>query len=354
MALGPPIAGAGISDIRVSGHAYFPLGNRCAILVKGSGENVTNNEITRGASRARQWLRDNRLPFSDEIPLKASGVEFADGGHYGVEIPVVNNFKVLEATLGLLQSEGLPVTRFNETLGAFLLSDSEVSDMLDLCRESGVGMVFALGPRPEYDRKAAFYRGGFGASQGRRINNNDALAQSAEEAFRLTELGCRGLISYDLGVIRMLSDMVKAGVLPSDLVIKASSHCIVSNPLTAKVYHENGATNVTTMHDLGLPVLQDMRALSPELVIDLPTDVYGQKGGFIRFYEVAELVQICSPMMLKIGASAQSHPHDPVNENTIRQRVQRVALCLEYLNKSGLEAKYISDLSPQRALPVAV
>src|SRR5215813_2815881 len=228
-----------------------------------------NREIIRGAARGRKWLQENHLPYSDEIPLQASGGQFTEGGHYGIEVPVVNNFKVLQATLGLLQKEGLPVTRFNETLGAFLLSDSEVSDMLDLCRESGAGMVFALGPRPEYDRKAAFYRGGFGASQGRRINNNDALAQSAEEAFRLTELGCRGLISYDLGVIRMLSDMVKAGVLPSDLVIKASSHCIVSNPLTAKVFYENGATNVTTMHDLGLPVLQDMRTLSPELVIDL-------------------------------------------------------------------------------------
>ncbi len=315
---------------------------------------TVGTDIIRGASRARQWLHDNDLPYSDEITLEASGREFADGGHYGVEVPVVNNFKVLEATLGLLRKEGLPVTRFNETLGAFLLSDAEVQDMLALCRESGVGMVFALGPRPEYDRKAAFYRGGFGASQGRRINNNDAIAQSAEEAIRLTEMGCRGLISYDLGVIRLLSDMRRAGVLPADMMIKSSSHCIVSNPLTARVYHENGTNSVTTMHDLGLAVLQDMRKGSPELTIDVPTDVYGSKGGFIRFYEVPELVQICSPMMLKIGASAQSHPHDPVNENTIRQRVQRVALCMEYLDKSGLEAKYISELSPQRCVPVAV
>jgi len=308
----------------------------------------------RGASRARQWLRDNEMPYSDEIELEASGKEFTDGGHYGVEIPVVNNFKVLEMTLGLLKAEGLPVTRFNETLGAFLLSDAEVSDMLALCRESGTGMVFALGPRPEYDRKAAFYRGGFGASQGRRINNNDAMAQSAEEALRLTEMGCRGLISYDLGVIRMLSEMRTAGVLPADLIIKSSSHCIVSNPMTAKVYQENGTNSVTTMHDLGLAVLQDMRRMAPDLTMDVPTDVYGSKGGFIRFYEVPELVQICSPMMLKIGASAQSHPHDPVNENTVRQRVQRVALCLDFLQKSAVEAKYISDLSVERCVPVAI
>src|SRR5262245_56880499 len=98
--------------------------------------------VTRGASRARRYLIENDLPYSDEIELKPSGVEFADGGHYGVEIPVVNSFKVLDATLRLLQAEGLPVTRFNETLGAMLLSDSEVADMLGLCRENGAGMVF--------------------------------------------------------------------------------------------------------------------------------------------------------------------------------------------------------------------
>jgi hypothetical protein len=313
---------------------------------------TTQPAVVRGASRARRWLEEQGLPHSDEIDLRPSGGEFAEGGQYGVEIPVVNSMKVLEATLDLLQLEGLPVTRFNETLGAFLLSDAEVCDMLDLCRENGVGMLFALGPRPEYDRKAAFYRGGFGASQGRRVNNNDALAVSAEEALRLTALGCRGLIAYDLGVIRLLSDMRRAGLLPPDLMIKASSHCIVSNPMTSRIYAENGADSVTTTHDLGLAVLQEIRRGSPQLTIDLPTDVYGSKGGFIRFYEVPELVQICAPMMLKIGASAQSHPHDPVSENTIRQRVQRVALCLEFLEKAPFEAKYISDLSPHRCVPV--
>ncbi|MEW2444471.1 hypothetical protein [Micromonospora marina] len=315
---------------------------------------TSGTEVMRHASRARAWLRDNGLPYSDEIPLRVSGAEFDAGGHYGVEVPVVNSLRVLEATLGMLRAEGLAVTRFNETLGAMLLSDSEVTDMLTLCRENDVGMVLALGPRPEYDRKAAFYRGGFGASQGRRINNNDALAQTVEEAIRLTELGCRGLIAYDLGVIRVLKEMRGAGVLPADLMIKASSHCAVSNPVTARIYQENGADSVTTMHDLGLAVLQDMRRVAPGLTMDVPVDVYATKGGFIRFYEVPELVQICSPMMLKIGASAQSHPHDPVNANTIAQRVQRVALCLEYLARSGIEARYVSHASPHRCLPETI
>lgn len=311
----------------------------------------TNSEVTRGASKARRWLKENNLPYSDEIPLEASGGEFAGGGQYGVEIPVINSFKVLEQTINLIKKHGIPVTRFNETLGAFLLSDSEVKEMLAICRENGLGMVFALGPRPEYDRKAAFYRGGFGLEQGRRINNNDALALSVEEALRLSDLGCRGLIAYDLGVIRLLSKMKKDGILPKDVMIKASSHCVVSNPMTSMIYAEQGADSVTTMHDLGLPVLQDMRKGSKDLILDVPIDVYGNKGGFIRFYETPELVQICAPIMLKMGASAQAHPHDAVGQSTIESRVQRVALGLEYLNKAETTFKYINDKSPHRCLP---
>jgi hypothetical protein len=108
------------------------------------------------------------------------------------------------------------------------------------------------------------------------------------------------------------------------------------------------------MHDLSLEVLQDMRSASPELVLDVPTDVYGDKGGFIRFYEIPELVQICSPIMLKIGASAQSHPHDPVTGATVQKRVQRVRLALDSLQKADIGAKYIGSSSAQRAVPEKV
>ena len=309
--------------------------------------------VSRGAARARDWLRGKGLPYSDEIPLRVSGAEFEAGGHYGIEVPVVNTFEVLERTLALCKEEGLPVTRVDETLGAFLLSDGEVSDMVSLARESGVGILFAMAPRPEYDRKAAFYRGGFGHSQGRRVNNNDALAVSVEEALRLTELGARGLIAYDLGVIRLLHRLKQDGMIPEETLIKSSSHCIVSNPMTAQVYGENGVTSITTQHDLGLPVIQDIRALIPDLVMDIPTDVYGSKGGFIRFYEIPELIQIASPIMLKVGASAQSHPSDPVSGSIIEQRVQRIALAVEFIRKSGLDVTYIDEKSVQRGLPAA-
>lgn len=285
------------------------------------------------AGRAAAWLRENGFPFSDQIPLEVTQQRFAKGGQYGVEIPVVNNMRILQTMVRLLKSEGVYATRFNETHGSFLLSDSEIQEMLCLARESGYGYTFGLGPRPEYDIKASFYRSPFGLELGRKLNNNDAIRASVEEALRLADLGCRGLIVYDIGVLRILNKMRKDGVLPQNTAFKLSSHCMVSNPMIAQMFHENGADSVTTVHDLTLPVLQEMRRMNNGLVFDVPIDVYKSKGGYIRFYELAELVQVASPIILKMGASAQGHPYDEVKESMVLERVRRVKRGLEILDQ---------------------
>ncbi|MFT3770476.1 MAG: hypothetical protein QM820_34035 [Minicystis sp.] len=251
----------------------------------------------------------------------------------------------------LLREEGVYCTRFNETHGSFLLSDQELQEMLALAAESGYGMVVGLGPRPEYDIKATFYRSEFGLEQGRQVNNNDAVAFSIEEAFRLVDLGCRGILVYDIGLLRVLKQMRSAGALPEDVRFKTSSHCAVSNPMIAQVILENGADSATTAHDLGLPVLQEMRRLNPGLCLDVPTDAYRSKGGFIRFYDLAEIVQVASPVFLKMGASVQGHPYDTNGEQLALKRVRRVAVGLSYLEKHlpGLQRIDVSD--PLYCLP---
>jgi Peptidase family U32 len=310
-------------------------------------------DVSISAGRAAQWLADNNYPYSDNIPLAVSSQEFDGGGQYGVEIPVINSFETLDLTVKLIENHGLYVTRFDETRGSFLLSDAELTDMLELCRTNDLGILISLGPRPEYDIKASFYRSDFGLEMGRQINNNDAIRACAEEALRLAELGCRGLIVYDLGILRLLSRMRSSGFLPTDMVFKTSSHCMATNPFLVEIFADNGVDAVTTAHDLGLPVLQEIRRMNPAVVLDVPTDVYKTKGGFIRFYELAEIVQIAAPVMLKMGASAQSHPYDSVGEKTVRERVQRVARGLEMLDRFLPDKQRIADKSRHRCVPVS-
>lgn len=281
------------------------------------------------------WLSGKGYNFTDQRELPVSTGEFKTGGRYGVEIPVINSLSVLENTIKAINKYDVQITRFNETMGSFMLSDNELESMLTMCRESGYGIVVGLGPRPEYDIKGSFYRSEFGLEMGRRNNNLDAIRVCVEEAIRLAEMGCRGITVYDEGVLKLLNEMREDGALPKDMAFKTSTHMMAANPWIAKMFNENGADSVTTAHDLCLSAISEARRVAPDLCLDVPTDVYKTKGGFIRFYELAELIQIASPVMLKMGASAQGHPYDAVGDSKAFERVKRVALGLEILKRQN-------------------
>ena len=314
---------------------------------------TTQTDIYRSAQWARGWLRENGFPYGDDVRLNKSAETFQSGGIYGVEIPAVNNIQTLSTVIKALAASSTYCTRFDETHGAFLRSDNELRDMLALCAEHGYGMVLGLGPRPEYDVKASFYRTEFGMEQGRQLNNNDAVTQSVEEAHRLAELGCRGLIVYDPGVLALLKAMRDKGVLPPTMQLKTSSHCMVTNPLVARIMRDNGADSITSAHDLGLPVLQEIRRYNPGLAIDVPVDVYASKGGYLRFYEVAEMAQIAAPMFLKVGASAQGHPYDQIGDAVTLEKVRRLGLILDHLSRVVPDAARINPTDPAVCLPHA-
>ena len=289
------------------------------------------------------WLKKNNFPYSDNIEKKYSKKSFCDDALFGVEIPVINSFSVLEKTLYWLNQYETPCTRFNETKGSFLLPENEIKDMLSLCKENNVGMVFALSPRPEYDTKASFYRSNFGLEQCRRLNNNNAVAASLDEAMRLAELGCKGIIVYDAGVLFLLNKMRKDGLLPEDMFFKASSHCMVTNPFIANLYYQNGSNSVTMLHDVGLSVIQETRRLVPNLILDVPIDTYSDKGGFVRFNEIADIVLCGAPTFLKIGAGTQTNPYDIVPESVIQSRVKRACVAIEHLKRAIPDAKIVGQ-----------
>ena len=176
-------------------------------------------------------------------------------------MPAINSLAQLEATIKALKVSGVFASRFAETHGSHLLSNSEISEMLSACRESAYGMLFGIGPRPEYDVKASFYRTPFGLEQCRQLNNHDAFAQAIDEALRLVDLGCTGLTIYDVGVLKTLGELRSAGHIPDNIVFKTSSHCMATNAPIARLFSDLGADCITTAHDLSLSVLSEMRRL---------------------------------------------------------------------------------------------
>lgn len=304
-------------------------------------------------NRGELWLQSHNLPWTDNVELKKSSCAFKNKALYGVEIPVVNSLSTLQNIIKVLEENDLKCDRFNETRGSFLLSESEIKDMLSLCKEKNIGITFSLSSRPEYDTKASFYKSKFGMEQCRRVNNNNAISHAVEETLRLSDMGCRGIIVYDIGILTILSQMREEGLLPADLVFKASSHCMASNPMITKILYDNGADHVTMIHDVSMPVLQETRRICPDVVMDVPIDTYADKGGFIRLNDLAEIVQIASPVILKIGASAQKNPYDFVGGEVVRQRVKMLKVAIESLKRTLGEdrGEHISIPNKNKCIP---
>lgn len=297
-----------------------------------------------------KWLTDHYIEKHCKS-LRPSTARFEDGSEFALEIPCINNFQILKSTVDALQESSVYATKFCETVGSFLLSDQEITDMIELCKQSSYGMAFSLSPRPEYDIKASFYRSEFGLEQARQVNNHEAFSYAIDDAYRLIDLGCRCIIVYDIGIMRCLYQLKLSDDLPKNLMLKASSHCMVSNPIIAKIYHENGATNVTTTHDCGIEVLNAMRLLNPELILDVPIDVYKSKGGYNRFHELPDLITYCAPITLKLGASLLGHPYDPNSLEIAPARVDRIKVALEWVGKGAAEYRGI-ETGEQMCIPV--
>jgi hypothetical protein len=73
-----------------------------------------------------------------------------------------------------------------------------------------------------------------------------------------------------------------------------------SNAASVKLMEQMGATTYNVPTDLDLPKLCAMRA-AVDMPIDLYVEVPDNFGGFIRHYEIADLVRCLAPIYVKFG-----------------------------------------------------
>ena len=85
-----------------------------------------------------------------------------------------------------------------------------------------------------------------------------------------------------------------------------------------------GANSINPVRDIQLQMLSAMRQ-----AIDIPIDIHTENpastGGFIRHYEVPEMVRVASPIYLKTGGSvAQTHSWDSTTDDAKKRAKQEV------------------------------
>ena len=290
-----------------------------------------------GMERTRRWLETMGLPPSDLHDLPSSGQRFADGGQWRVEIPSVEGPNALRAVFESADALGVPVHRVSQGSGVMLLTDDELDEMRDIAATHGIEVSLFVGPRAGWDTGAMAY-----ATAGRivapKVRGMEQLVQAVEDVRRSCEHGIASVLVTDEGLLEVLGEMKRAGELPEDLILKGSVMLGAANPVSVRHLERLGLTTFNVPTDLSLAQLAAIRAATTmplDIYIEVPDDI----GGFIRHYEIAEIVRVTAPVYLKFGLrnAPNIYPSGTHLEGTAvaltRERVRRAKLGLDLLHR---------------------
>jgi hypothetical protein len=265
----------------------------------------------------------------------ASELRFPDGAHFRVEIPSVENLRVLEAVLDAAHGHGIVVNRVSQGSGAMLLSEAELREIAVVAAEAGVEVSLFVGPREGYG-VGAHPRSEDGAGHASQLRGLRGLRYAIEDVARAAEAGIRSFLVADQGLLILLREMQAAGELPADCGWKISVAMAPSNPAALVVLAGLGATTINIPSDVTTAELGELRAATA-LPIDLYVESPDSLGGVVRGNELADLVSVGAPLYAKFGLR-NSRPLYPAGEHLVeeaiaiaRTKVARAAVALEWV-----------------------
>ncbi len=272
----------------------------------------------------RDFLKKLGLPDGDAYNLPTSEKRFSDGAQYRFEVPGIQGPVAMNSLLEEIDKLNLVIHRVTQTKGIMLLTDKEIIEMVALADQGQVDLVLSIGPRATYDTSASMLTPE-GQRMGLRLRGQEQIIRAVEDVKRAAGLGCHSFLLYDEGLLWILNEMRKESEIPSNVKFKISAHTGHGNPCSAKLLESLGANSINPVRDLQLPMLAALRQ-SIHIPIDLHTENPASSGGFIRHYEVPEMIRVTAPLYLKTGGSvAKTHGWETTSAEA-KQRAKQVSL----------------------------
>ena len=284
----------------------------------------------------RDFLRKIGLPDGDAYNLPTSEKRFSDGAQYRFEVPGIQGPVAMKSLLEEIDNLNLVIHRVTQTKGIMLLTDKEIIDMVSLANQGQVDLVLSIGPRATYDTSASVLTPE-GQRMGLRLRGQEQIIRAIEDVKRAADLGCKSFLLYDEGLLWILNEMRKETEIPSNVKFKMSAHTGHGNPCSARLMESLGANSLNPVRDLQLPMLSALRQ-AIDIPIDLHTENPASSGGFIRHYEVPEMIRVTAPLYLKTGGSvAKTHGWETTAAEA-KQRAKQVGLVKRVIDKYYPEA----------------
>jgi hypothetical protein len=289
-------------------------------------------------SATRAFLASIGLPSGDLHALPDSTKRFPDGAQYRVEIPSTEGPRCLEAVIEEAARLDVLIHRISQGSGVFLHTDAELDEMAQLAADARLEVSLFARPNAGWDT-SAMARAPAGAVLAPVARGQEQVVQALEDIKRAANHGFRSVLIADIGVLAAFNALREGGELPMDMQAKISVMLPVANPSAARVIANLGANTLNLPTDLTLAQIAAIRA-----VVDIPLDIYIEApdnlGGFVRLYEIAEIVRIAAPVYIKFGLrnAPDVYPAGSHLEATTialsRERVRRARLGLELLQRT--------------------
>jgi hypothetical protein len=304
----------------------------------------------------RRFLAQLGLPPRDAHELPSSTKRFPDGAQYRIEIPSTEGPVALAAIIEEAKRFGVTIHRVSQGSGVMLMTDDEIREMASLARASKMEVSLFARPNAAWDISAMSLSSN-GKVLGPRLRGQDQLVYCLEDVKRAATLGIRSVLLADEGALWVADEMRRAGELPADLQFKMSVMIGSANPASIRLMEKLGANTFNIPTDLTLAQIAAIRQ-----AVDIPLDIYVEVpddlGGFVRLYEIPEIVRIAAPVYIKFGLrnAPNIYPSGSHIENVAivlsRERVRRARIGMDILQRYYPDA-IGSELGAQGlALPV--
>lgn len=249
--------------------------------------------------KTEDLLKKIGLPSCDLADLPTSTKRFPDGARYRIEIPSVESPEQFRRVVERAEEYEIPLHRISQGSGVLMLTDREVEQMVEIGRAERIEVSLFTGPRASYDIGGTA-RSANAAAVSWRLRGADQLRVAIKDIERGIRLGIRSFLVADEGLLWVLEEMKKEGMVPKDVVWKISVTMGHGNPASARLLERLGAGTLNVVTDLSLSQLASIRS-----AIRIPLDIYiavpTGYGGFVRHYDVPEMVRVASPIYLKFS-----------------------------------------------------
>lgn len=311
--------------------------------------------------KVEQALERVGIPSRDSYDLPTSEKRFPDGAWYRMEISGIERPNVLEALIDEMRKRKVAIHRVISTvMGATLLDKRELKDLAQMAKDSKLEVILTPGPRTSWDtgRQLATPEGSL---SGLRYRGSDQLRYVISDIMRCIEIGFRGFLVIDEGLLWVLNQMRENGDIPEDVIFKVSIYAGHASAAGGKLLEMLGASTFNPPYDLSLPQFASIRK-----AVDIPLDVHiiitESFGGGMRFYEAPEMTRTLAPCYYKIepgpactvGPQALYKPwrNKEMLADWAREKVKYAQIIHELIKENFPEATTSSSKANDLAIPV--